>query len=59
MLTIKIKIKEKDSENSKVELIQPSKKELDSATKIEKNTTAVIYNIISEALQNAQDAQNK
>lgn len=55
MLTIKIKIKENDDENSKVELIQPSKKELESATKNEKNATAFIYNVISEALQNAQN----
>ena len=55
MLTIKIKIKEKDGESTNVELIAPTKTELEKASKNEKNATAVVFQTINDALKNAQN----
>ena len=57
MLKFTIKITEKDKENTKVELVAPKQTELDKATNNEKYTLNVVYNSVSEALQNLNETK--
>lgn len=49
-LIIKVEDSKTDKDKCKVEWETPTEKQLEKATQTEKSTSAVIYNVISEAL---------